>query len=706
MKSPSPIVMIMDGREVRTKEGRTVLEAALDAGIYIPHLCHHPDLRPVGSCGLCIVEIKGTEGPQPSCMTPAADRMIVHTKTSRVDRLRRLAMELLLADHPAECLSCSQYLNCELQSVKQYLGITEELSVRRRTRQIPVRTDNPLFVHDFARCIRCGRCVRACNELRGIGVLSFIGQGQETRVGTAFDRSLAEAGCRFCGACVEVCPTGAIRDREELVKGRKRRHALVPCRYDCPAEIDVPRYVRLVRAKKYSEATAVIREKVPFPKVLGHVCHHPCENGCRRKDVNQPIAIRDLKRIAAERDTQRLWEQNARIKPPTGKRVAVVGSGPAGLTSAACLAKAGHSVTVFDENPEPGGMMRYGIPAYRLPREVLAEEIGEILKLGVTLCTGTRVESIENLMEGDDFDAVVVAVGTHEGRKLPIQGSGLTGVLDALTFLKSVNSGEAVTVGRRIVVLGGGNVAFDCARVARRLGADNVTIVCLEKKGKMPAACDEIQEGEAEGILVMPGRTVTRILESGSRAAGVESLEVDSFSFDEDGRVDMTVVEGSEQVIEADTIFFAIGQRPKIPEDFDIDLDGRGLIEMDSYTLETSIDGVFAAGDTVTGSASVIQAIASGRKAAMAVDRYLGGDGEIGEVLVKVEAPDAWMGPDPEFAGQSRCSGECIGVEERIGGFQCLTETLGETEAAREAARCLQCDLRLTITPVRFWGDY
>lgn len=706
MKTPTSIVLTIDGREVETIKGRTVLGAALEADIYIPHLCHHPDLRPVGACGLCIVEIDGMDGVHPSCLTPVTKGMVIQTKTDQIDRLRQLAMELLLADHPSECLACSQYLNCELQSVKQYLGISEELRIRRRIKPVPIQTGNPLFVHDFTRCIRCGRCVRACNELRGIGVISIIHHGQDTRIGTAFNRSLSEAGCRFCGACVEVCPTGAIRDQEHLVKGRKRKKALVPCRFTCPAEIDVPRYVRLVREKKYSEATAVIREKVPFPKILGHVCHHPCESSCRRGEINEPIAIRDLKRVAAEKDTLRLWEQNASHRPSTDQRVAIVGAGPAGLTAANYLAKAGHEVTVFDSMPEAGGMMRYGIPAYRLPRNVLNEEIEEVVKLGVTIQTDTRIESLEKLTFDDDFDAVIVAVGTHTGQKLPIEGKDLVGVLDGLTFLKEVNLGHAISVGKNVVVLGGGNVAFDCARVARRLGAAAVKIACLERKDEMPAACDEVEEGEEEGITVLPMRTFTRIVEADERVAGVACLRVESFEFDEDGRVDIDVIEGSDHVLEADMVIFAIGQRPEIPEDFDLERDERGRIDVDPYTLDTSLEGVFAAGDAAMGATSVIEAIASGRQTAMAVDRYLGGDGNIEEVLVPIQTSEAWLGPDEKFARHDRCAKYCIGVEERLAGFCSLTQTLDELEAVEESSRCLQCDLRLKISPVRFWGDY
>ena len=701
------ISLTIDERRITAHNGQTILEAALAGGIYIPHLCHHPDLRSVGSCGLCLVAIEGIDGLPRSCMTEAADGMVVTTKNPTIDRLRTLGLELLLADHPAECLACSQYLNCELQSVKQYLGITEELRLRRRLKPIPIQLTNPLIVHDFSRCIRCGRCVRACNELRGVGVLDFFGQGQDIKVGTTDDRSLAESGCRFCGACVEVCPTGAIRDQEELVKGKKRREALIPCRYSCPAEIDVPRYVRLIKEQNYSEATAVVREKVPFPKVLGYVCNHPCEQNCRRGEINQPIAIRELKRFAAENDTLRLWGGNPNLKTATGRRVAVIGSGPAGLTAAACLAKAGHEVTVFEALPEAGGMLRYGIPAYRLPRHILDEEIAEIVKLGVTITTDTRIEELENLTLEHDFDAVLVAIGAQAGIRLPIPGNSLPGVWDGLTFLREVNLGHSVAVGRQILVLGGGNVAFDCARVARRLGAVEVSIACLENREAMPAAGDEIEEGEEEGITVFPLRTFTGIIAAEGRTTGVACRMVKSFAFDEDGRLALEVDENSDHVIAADMVIFAIGQRPQIPEDFELDLDPRGRIEIDPYSLDTGAEGIFAAGDAVTGTTSVIQAIAAGRQSAGAIDRYLDGDGNFEETLASPERPaKAWLGPDAEFPRADRCGKTCIGMEERVSGFCPLVESITADTATRESSRCLQCDLRMKITPVKFWGSY
>ena len=506
------------------------------------------------------------EEPCVSCTTPAGHGMVVKTKSERIEPMRRQAMERLLVDHPSECLECSQYLHCELQSVKQYLGMTELLSVERRIRPIPVNTENPLFVHDFTRCIRCGRCVRACNELRGAGVLQLMEEGGETRVSILDEKSLADAGCRFCGACVEVCPTGAMRDKEELVKGKKRGLALVPCKYTCPAGIDVPRYLRFIREKKYAEATAVIREKVPFPRVLGYVCNHPCEPVCRRGQVNEAISIRDLKRFAAENDNERLWEKNARRSPPTGKRVAVIGAGPAGLTAAYYLAKLGHGVAVFEALPFAGGMMRFGIPEYRLPRDVLESEIREIRKAGVEIRTQSRVESLDNLMLEQGYDAVLVAVGAHAGSTPPLPGADLEGVCVGLDFLRDVNLGKKVKVGERVLVLGGGNVALDCARVARRLGAKGVAVACLESRETMPAAPEEIAQGGEEGIVFHPSQAFTRIIEEDGRIAGVECADVASFEFDEEGGARIESVGGTEHVLPADTVIFAVGQRPEIPD--------------------------------------------------------------------------------------------------------------------------------------------
>jgi formate dehydrogenase beta subunit len=698
------LTMNIDGRDIQTPRGASVLDAALSAGIYIPHLCHHPDLPSIGECRLCVVEIEGYENPQPSCLTPAGKGMKVRTKTEDIDRKRKLAMELMLAGHPADCATCDKYLNCELQSLKQYLGI-EELSIRSRTKPFPLNKENPLFVHDFSRCVLCGRCVRACHDLRGVGVLFYKRKGVETCIGTFEDLPLAESGCRFCGACAEVCPTGAIMDKEELVRGKKRKNALVPCRSACPAGIDVPRYIRHIRNREFAEAVAVIREKVPFPWVLGYVCKHPCETECRRGPVNGSISIRDLKRYAVERDNQKIWERNRLIHSPTGKKVAVIGSGPAGLTVAYYLTLLGHSVRVFESMPEAGGMMRYGIPGYRLPRDVLDSEIESIRSMGVDIQTGAPVESVETLME-NSYDAAVVAIGAHKSLEQDIPGIDSGGVTTCVRFLRDVNLGVKVEVGKRVVVLGGGNAAFDCARVARRLGAEEVHLACIESRTEMPASCDEVEQGEQEGIFIHPSKAVREITCDNDTVTGVDFVDVDSFCFEDDGMLELKVVEDTESRIAADTVILAIGQEPEIPESFGLDTDENNCVEVDSYTSETSMEGVFAAGDVVIRAGALIGAIASGRKCAIAVDSFLGGSGSIDEKLVAITEPSPSLGLEKDFAIKNRCESICEAPERRISSFCKVVQEMDAGAADHESNRCLQCDLRMKIATVKVWGSY
>jgi formate dehydrogenase (NADP+) beta subunit len=693
----------IDGRDIETQKGRSILEAALVGGIYIPHLCHHPDLSPIGACKLCVVEVDEMEGLVSSCTTAAVDGMIVKTKNERIDHMRRLAMELLLAGHPPDCGTCIKYLNCELQSIKQYLA-GDRSSARRRSKLFPYDATNPLFVRDPNKCVLCGRCVRACHELRGAGVLFYKKKGKETYIGTANDLPLADSGCRFCGACAEVCPCGAIMDKEEFGKGKSRKSALVPCRYTCPAEIDVPRYVRFMGEKNYSAAAAVIREKAPFPGVLGYVCDHPCERVCRRGEVNQPISIRNLKRYAAEHDEKRTWEKNPKKRPSTGKKIAIIGSGPAGLTAAYYLTNQGHETTIFEALPLPGGMLRYGIPEYRLPRDVLDSEIRDIENRGVEIRTNRRIESIDELFD-QGYDAVLVAVGSHKGRKLSVPGANHEAVLIGTDFLKDVHTGKRAAIGNEVMVLGGGNVAIDCARVARRLGAEKAHLVCLEGEADMPASGDEIEQGREEGIVIHPSRAITRILDDNGKIIGAEFLDVASFGFDEDKTLHVEVIENSHHVLTADTVIFAIGQEPEIPEGFGLSTTAGHLMEIDSYTLATSRDGVFATGDAVSGTMSLIQAIASGRKSAIAVDQFLGGAGNIEETLAPASEPEKYLGPGEGFASMIRCEESCPAPEERLRG-SCAVNGLDEEKAAYESKRCLQCDLRLKMKPVKFWGNY
>ena len=365
----------IDGIRLEVPENKCVLESALQAGIYIPHLCHHPDLPENGSCRLCVVEVDGVEGAVPSCTLKPKDGMNIRTKSDRLSSLRAMALELLLAGHPEDCSTCPKYGNCELQTLMQYLGGANS-RMKERVKGFKENSANPLIDHDMDRCVLCGRCVRACNDLRGVGVLNYRKKGLETYVGTLHDKLLSDADCRFCQACAEVCPTGTIRDKLMMnnTENKPKEDVIVPCKAACPAHTDVPKYVRFVKEGNYDAAAAVIREKAPFPGCLGHVCTHVCELDCKRGMVNEAMSIREIKRYAAAHDTGKYWKGKGKQLPDTGKKVCVVGGGPAGMTAAYYLRKQGHDVTLKEALPTVGGMMSYGIPAYRLPRELVAEE--------------------------------------------------------------------------------------------------------------------------------------------------------------------------------------------------------------------------------------------------------------------------------------------------------------------------------------------
>ena len=696
-------VITIDGTRLEVPENKNVLECALEAGIYIPHLCHHPDLPENGSCRMCIVEVEGQEGVTTSCTLRAQDGMVVHTTSERINKLRTLALELLLAGHPEDCSTCPKYGNCELQTLIQYIG-ANNARMRTRIKGIKMEEGNPLLIHDMNRCVLCGRCVRACNKLRGVGVLQYNKKDLETYVGTLHGKLLKDEDCRFCTACAEVCPTGSIRDKLQLLTTNlKKEEALVPCRTACPAHTDIPRYIRFVKEGDYDAAVAVIREKVPFPNALGHVCSHACELECKRKEVSEAMSIRDIKRYAAEHDTGRYWKGKGKQLPDTGKKVCVVGGGPAGLTAAYYLRKQGHAVTVKEALPTVGGMMSYGIPSYRLPREIVAQEAKVIEDQGVVIETNTKVEKPVELLS--EYDAVLMTIGAHKGVRLPMEGSELPGVLLNIDFLRNASFGQETGMGKRIIVLGGGNVAFDCARTAKRLGAEEIHLACLEAREAMTADDEEIEQAKEEGIFVHPAQTFERI--TGTDAVtGVDFMNVKSFTFDENRRAIIEKEEGSEHHIDADTVIFATGQRPDLTEEAGLTLGRANSIVVKENSLATETEGVFAAGDVVYGTKSVILAIASGRDAAVEIDKYLGGDGDISETLAPKQHADPKIGKVEGFGYFGRTKTQVTPAAERQDNFNEVDHGICDADICGEASRCLQCDLRLQIHPSRLWTEY
>ncbi len=695
----------IDGQEVTAREGQSVLHAALEAGIFIPHLCDHPDLEAKGGCRLCSVTIDGSEKAVPSCMTEVREGMVVDSRSPQAEAVRRTSMELMLATHPEDCTGCPKYGKCEMQSIYQYMGVNGE-GWRKKPRSVATDDHNPLITHMFIRCIRCGRCIRACQDLRGVKILDYVKDRAGIHAGVPGGKSLAEAGCRFCGACIEVCPTGSIVDTLEMMN-RYPAYAdcVVPCKAECPAHIDIPAYIRAVKEGRAGDAVGIIREKVPFPLVLGHICNHLCEKGCKRSNLNEPMGIRNLKRFAVENDMAQPWkEKYLRTAPRTGKKVAIIGGGPCGLTAGFYLNKLGHNVTIYEKRPELGGPMTSGIPGYRLPLEGVRAEIQLILDAGVQAKVNHEISNAAALRR--DYDAVLVSVGVSKGRRLPLPGADFTQVYTAMEVLADCRTGADLSyLGDRVFVIGGGSVGFDAARSLVRIGKQ-VTLSCLEQKDAILADQEDRTEGEEEGVTILPGRSFEGIEGTPERVTGIRVHQVLSSFYDRAaGKVTEVAVENSQEIIPCDSIVFATGQYTGLQDydNFGIELNERGYPAVKGF--KTSADGIFAAGDAVTGISFVIKAIAQGQDAAGEIDRYLGGDGLIDETLVERTA-DPHIGEYPGFAGLQRVNQRVRPAAERRTDNKNVYCTYSPQDAGEESRRCLQCDLRLQLEQVKLWNDF
>jgi NADPH-dependent glutamate synthase beta subunit-like oxidoreductase len=485
---------------------------------------------------------------------------------------------------------------------------------------------------------------------------------------------------------------------DKSVRPGKKEEDIVPCKEACPAHIDIPGYLRLIAQGKRDEANAVIREKVPLPGILGRVCIHPCEDICRRGEVNEPVSICALKRYAADGE-KGLWKKNAKAGNDTGGKVAIVGAGPAGLTAAFYLRKQGYAVTIFDGHAEPGGMMRYGIPSYRLPKDILDKEINEILDLGVefrpnqTLGRDVTMDQIKN----GGFDAVFLGVGAQLSRRIPLEGSDLPDVLWGVDFLRQVAEGEDIHLKNRVIVVGGGNVAVDVALSAIRCGANDVTMVCLEGREEMPAHESEIQGVLDEGVRLMTSWGPHKILSENGQITGMELVHCVSV-FD-DQCVFNPCFDDAKKKMEGDQVVLAIGQASDLEflEDKSQISVNKGLIVVDEDTLETGMKGVYAGGDVAAVPGAIINAIAAGRKAASSIDEALGGTGDIEEVLFERDAPDQHIGRDEGFASWPREKVPELELKARHQGFQEVALGYDDEQAIKEARRCLHCDLRLYL---------
>ncbi len=563
-------------------------------------------------------------------------------------------------------------------------------------------------VEMFRSCEQCGLCSSACPKTGDgdFNIRRIIRHIELGLIGEIAGTAL-QWDCTTCGRCEDACPNGiAILDIIRPLRSMTPRDLLPdsvpPCSSACPAGIDIPGYLRFIARGRPEDACATILEKVPFPGILGRVCTRPCETECRRSEVNDPVSICALKRYASDKASD-AFERVRKMNESTGKRVAIVGSGPAGLTAAFYLRKKGHDITVFEGRSRPGGMMRYGIPRYRLPGDVLDAETDNVLGLGIQLEVNRALGKdfdLDSLKE-EGFDAVFIATGLQLGRKIDLEGVQSEGVFWGIDLLGEISDGKEIEIKDRVLVVGGGNVAVDVALTALRLGAKDVTMACLENREEMPANPWEIEMALEEGIRFLCSRGPKRILEDAGKVTGMELIQCTSV-FDENGDFSPAFSNRTEMV-ETDQIVLAIGQAADLSfvndkEQLRIE---QGLIVIDEESHETDIHGVFAGGDAVQGPGSVIGAIAAGRRAASSIDRFLGGDGDIEESIIEREAPDHYAGKKEKgFADLPRAETPEVPVSKRYDGFTEVEIRLDDVKAIGEAKRCLQCDLELRMAGV------
>lgn len=512
MKRISEINITIDGKNIKTANGNTVLEAAQQNGIEIPTLCHDPRLKPSAACRLCLVEVEGARNPMPACSTPVTSNMTVKTHSEYLSNLRDMALELMLSDHYGDCIA--------------------------------------------------------------------------------------------------------------------------PCKLACPAGIDIQGFIAHIANGQYGEALKLIKETNPLPVVCGRVCPRFCEQKCRRNLVDEPVAINALKRFVADIDINSETPYKPVVNKPSGHKVAIIGGGPAGLTAAYYLAIEGHSVTIYDASPELGGMLRYGIPEYRLPKSELDKEIKTITELCQGIQLNTRLGknfSIESLKK-DGYEAILIAIGSQVSQKLNIDGETLPGVLSGIGFLREIILRKKMRVGKRVAIIGGGNTAIDAARTALRLGSQEVSLIYRRTINEMPANKEEIEQAKLEGINILELTAPTRIIKGKGKSLRLECIKMELGEPDSSGRRRPKPVNGSEYHLEFDNIISAIGQvtdNEFLPDN--VTTKNSSNIPADTATCVTSMEGIFSCGDCVTGPATAVEAIAAGKRTAYSINQYLNN--------IKIEQP-------------------------------------------------------------------
>ncbi len=556
-------------------------------------------------------------------------------------------------------------------------------------------------------CCGCHTCEVACKQEHGLGV--------GPRLVRIIERAplFMQYYCHHCedAPCELSCPEEAIKKDPETgvvlhdpekcngcnsVEGKSgaEKQQTSPCKFNCPAKNDIQGFLSLTAKGKYREALQLLKETSPFPSICGRVCTFPCETDCSRKQIDEAVSIRAIERFLADQDRSNDDAYVPKLKPARSEKVAIIGSGPAGLTAAYFLAKNGHRVTVFEKLPVAGGMMAVGIPLYRLPRKVLAAEIGVIQKMGAEIKTGVTFgkDVTFDTLKKEGYKAFFLAIGLHQNVRLNVANEDLNGILKGIDFLRDVSLGNPVSLGRKVAVVGGGNVAMDVAMTALRKGAKEVSLVSLEQRHEMPAWEREINEAIEEGVKIVNGLGPNKFLEKNGRLSGIEFKRCTSV-FDEKGMFHPQYDETDLVRMEADTIIIAIGQAadPAFAQEQGIAANDGGLIAADPTTLETSIKGVFAGGDACYGSKTVVEAIGAGREASVSIDRYLRGL----DLYTGREERDAKPTPitqpvKEKFDPAPRSSPAWLPPQERMSSDEVQ---LGFTEeiAVQQAQRCITC---------------
>lgn len=563
------IKFTIDGKEIIAEKGITILEAAKNNGIEIPTLCYHESVALYGACGVCTVEVENSPKLLRACSAKAADGMVIHTNSERVQKSRKIALELLMSDHTGDCVG--------------------------------------------------------------------------------------------------------------------------PCSLNCPAGTDCQGYVKLISQGKFHEAVKLIKEKVPLPASIGRVCPHPCETACRRQMVEESISIAYLKAFAADEDMKENTYK-PEVAPDTGKKVAVIGGGPAGLTAAYFLRTKGHAVTVFDAMPEMGGMLRYGIPEYRLPKKIVEAEVQQIASLGVEMKNNVKIGkdiSFEDLRK--DFDAVLVAIGAWNSTGMRCPGEDLEGVVGGIDFLREVNMGKRPDIGKRVAVVGGGNTAMDACRTARRLGAEEVFVIYRRTRDEMPAEKIEIDEAEEEGVTFKFLTNPAEFMGENGKVKEVRLQVMELGEPDSSGRRSPVPVEGKFEILPVDTVVMAIGQKVNVKGFEELELNSRGIISADERTFRTSLDGVFAVGDATNRGASIaISAIGEAEKASKVVDGYLlGMEIPYRKPFVSEKTVTPEMLSDREKMPRAKMP--VMDAEKRVKTFDEIALGFTKEQAMKEASRCLEC---------------